>query len=85
MCEIARGRLQKCPAPHTITHLKGQRVEGDLNWEVLVIDNASTDNTALVARQCCGDHGLIPLRLVQEIDSVCLMRASVLWMRLAMT
>ena len=50
-----------------------------------MIDNASTDNTALVARQCWGDHGSIPLRLVQEIDSVCLMRASVLSMRLALT
>jgi glycosyltransferase involved in cell wall biosynthesis len=52
--------------PTTITHLKNQRVEGDLKWEVLVIDNASTDNTALVARQCWGDHGPTPLRVVQE-------------------
>jgi hypothetical protein len=36
--------------PTTITHLKNQHVDGDLKWEALVIDNASTDNTALVAR-----------------------------------
>ena len=52
--------------PITITHLKNQRVEGGLKWEVLVIDNASTDNTALAARQCWGDHGPAPLRVVEE-------------------
>lgn len=52
--------------PTTITHVKNQRVEGDLEWEVLLIDNASTDNTALVARQCWGDDGPAPLRVVQE-------------------
>jgi glycosyltransferase involved in cell wall biosynthesis len=50
----------------TIGHLKNQRVEGDLKWEVLVIDNASTDNTALAARQYWGDDGPAPLRVVQE-------------------
>jgi glycosyltransferase involved in cell wall biosynthesis len=52
--------------PTTITHLKNQRIEGDLKWEVLVIDNASTDNTALVAHQCWGDDGPAPLRVIQE-------------------
>jgi len=52
--------------PSTLAHLKNQQVKGDLKWEVLVIDNASTDKTALVARQCWGDHGPAPMRVVHE-------------------
>jgi glycosyltransferase involved in cell wall biosynthesis len=51
--------------PTTIRHLKNQRVDLELKWELLVIDNASTDNTALVAHQSWGD-GPVPLRVVQE-------------------
>src|SRR5262245_30460570 len=52
--------------PTTIMHLKNQRVDGDLKWEVLVIDNACTASTALVARRCGCPDGLVALRVVQE-------------------
>lgn len=31
--------------PETLKHLAMQRVPEDINWEIIVIDNASTDNT----------------------------------------
>jgi glycosyltransferase involved in cell wall biosynthesis len=52
--------------PPTLAHLKKQEVDCDLNWEVLVIDDASTDNTAFVARQCWGNDGPTPMRVVRE-------------------
>ncbi|KAA5548315.1 glycosyltransferase [Adhaeribacter rhizoryzae] len=37
--------------PQTLKHLAKQKItKPNLQWEILVIDNASTDNTALVAR-----------------------------------
>src|SRR5271166_5492963 len=52
--------------PATLAHLKNQDVNGDLKWEVLVIDNASTDQTALVARHCWGEDGAAPMRVIFE-------------------
>lgn len=37
--------------PETLTHLAAQQVTDGLNWEVIVVDNASTDNTAETAQQ----------------------------------
>lgn len=37
--------------PETIRHITQQRVESNIPWEVIVIDNASTDDTSQVARQ----------------------------------
>jgi glycosyltransferase involved in cell wall biosynthesis len=52
--------------PTTLAHLNKQQVPNGVRWEVLVIDNASTDDTASVARQCWGDNGPAPLRLICE-------------------
>lgn len=35
--------------PATLTHLARQNVPGHLSWEILLVDNASTDHTAEVA------------------------------------
>jgi glycosyltransferase involved in cell wall biosynthesis len=37
--------------PKTLAHLAQQIVDPELTWEVIVIDNASTDNTVLIAEQ----------------------------------
>lgn len=37
--------------PKTLAHLAQQVVEPHLNWEVIIIDNASTDNSAIVAEE----------------------------------
>jgi glycosyltransferase involved in cell wall biosynthesis len=52
--------------PATLGCLKKQYVTQALEWEVLVIDNASTDNTASVARQCWGEDAPAPLRVISE-------------------
>jgi glycosyltransferase involved in cell wall biosynthesis len=52
--------------PPTIAHLKRQKVVNGVKWEVLLIDNASSDNTAAVARQCWNANAPAPLRIVHE-------------------
>ncbi len=37
--------------PMTLTHLATQRVPKSLKWEVLLIDNASTDGSASIAQK----------------------------------
>ena len=51
--------------PRTLSHLMAQKVSRALPWEVLVVDNASTDDTADVARDCWR-RGTIPLRVLHE-------------------
>jgi glycosyltransferase involved in cell wall biosynthesis len=51
-CYNSAGRL-----PATLKNLSAQQVPADLNWEIIVIDNASNDNTATVAKQLWNDLG----------------------------
>jgi glycosyltransferase involved in cell wall biosynthesis len=52
--------------PRTLAYLKDQRGANEIPWEVVVIDNASSDNTSLVARQCWGNDTPAPIRVVSE-------------------
>jgi glycosyltransferase involved in cell wall biosynthesis len=52
--------------PETLGQLLGQRVAPDIPWEVLVIDNGSTDETEQVARRCWPSPAPTPLRVVRE-------------------
>lgn len=60
-CYNSVGRL-----PETLRHLAAQTSTASIPWEVLVIDNASSDATAAVARQAWSDEALAPLRVVNE-------------------
>lgn len=50
--------------PTTLMHLREQAAP-DVPWELLIIDNASTDATADVASSCWV-HGPAPLRIIRE-------------------
>ncbi|MGA8567088.1 MAG: glycosyltransferase [Candidatus Binataceae bacterium] len=50
----------------TLARLSAQEDTASILWEVLVIDNASTDDTAEVARRCWPADAPAPLRIVRE-------------------
>jgi|GEM_PF-341401 len=50
----------------TLRHLLEQEVPEGISWEVIVVDNASTDNTAQVARSLWPDDAPAPMRVVSE-------------------
>jgi glycosyltransferase involved in cell wall biosynthesis len=52
--------------PPTLEHLKAQQVPCDLRWEVVVVDNASTDDTAGTARACWPSEYPAALRVISE-------------------
>lgn len=53
--------------PETLRHLALQSVPADVPWEVVVVDNASTDGTADVARQAWSSTGCAaPFRVVAQ-------------------
>jgi len=52
--------------PETLRHLAAQQVSRETPWEVLLIDNASTDDTAETARRCWPANAPAPLRIVAE-------------------
>jgi cellulose synthase/poly-beta-1,6-N-acetylglucosamine synthase-like glycosyltransferase len=52
--------------PETLRHLAMQDVGGDVPWEVLLIDNASTDGTADLARSCWPGGAPAEIRIVSE-------------------
>jgi len=52
--------------PAVLVHLARQDAGGDIPWEVIVVDNASTDDTAKTARRCWPQGQVVPLRVVSE-------------------
>lgn len=49
----------------TIAHLKQQQTSDDLDWDVLLVDNASTDHSAAYATRWW-EGGPVPFRVVHE-------------------
>ncbi len=52
--------------PVTLAHLQAQTGLTGVAWEVLLIDNASTDQTATVAQQCWQGFEVAPLHIAHE-------------------
>src|ERR1700749_4875751 len=62
-CYNSSGRITA-----TLTHLAQQVVPDDFSWEVILIDNASTDNTAETALSIWNQlqHNHVDLRIINE-------------------
>jgi glycosyltransferase involved in cell wall biosynthesis len=52
--------------PQTLAHLATQQVAPEITWEVILVDNASTDDTALIAKQSWPLGDTVPLRVLSE-------------------
>lgn len=52
--------------PQALAHLAAQENTSATAWEVIVVDNASTDDSAEVARRCWPTDAPAPLRVVAE-------------------
>jgi glycosyltransferase involved in cell wall biosynthesis len=52
--------------PAALDHIAGQRPPAGLAWEVVLVDNASTDGTAAAASQAWSADPSVPLRVVRE-------------------
>ena len=57
--------------PQTLMHLAFQKVSPEIKWEVIVVDNASTDNTAQVASLNWSKYGPVEVgfRVIKELKS----------------
>ncbi len=60
-CHNSAERLAK-----TLGHLAAQQIRTGVQWEVVVIDNASTDGTSSLALACWPTNAPAPLRVVSE-------------------
>jgi glycosyltransferase involved in cell wall biosynthesis len=53
--------------PETLKHLFAQVVNSNINWEIIIINNASTDNTATVAlAEYTASKSKIPFKIIAE-------------------
>lgn len=53
--------------PPTLAHLARQRAPKGVAWEVVVVDNASTDDTAAAALEAWREHGVdVPFKVVSQ-------------------
>jgi glycosyltransferase involved in cell wall biosynthesis len=62
-CHNSAARL-----PETLRHLAEQKVPLGIEWEIVVVDNASTDDTVAVARRFAAEHEALSVRVVPELQ-----------------
>ena len=60
-CHNSVGRLRP-----TLAHLAGQTCDRHIEWEVILVDNASTDGTGRIAQALWPQDAPAPLRVVYE-------------------
>lgn len=49
-----------------LKHLQRQKVHGGQKWEVIIVDNASIDNTSIIAEQIWSEDPVAELKIVYE-------------------
>ncbi|UCC95673.1 MAG: glycosyltransferase [Candidatus Omnitrophota bacterium] len=52
--------------PRVLQHLAEQQIPGELEWEIVVVDNLSTDSTKEVAQTLWRKMSSVPMRIVEE-------------------
>jgi len=60
-CHNSASRL-----PETLRHLAAQKVGAGLEWDVLIVDNASTDDTAAAAKAAWNGPADVPFQVLHE-------------------
>lgn len=60
-CHNSSSRL-----PQTLAHLAAQQVSGSFPWEVILVDNASTDDTAEIAKAILMKNQIVSYQIVYE-------------------
>jgi glycosyltransferase involved in cell wall biosynthesis len=60
-CHNSAARL-----PETLRHLREQVVPAGIDWEVVLIDNGSTDDTVLAAKRAWSGMETVALRIISE-------------------
>ena len=55
--------------PETLRHLAEQTTPRQLEWEIIIVDNASTDDTVAVAQDFAATHPQLAVRIVSEPQS----------------
>jgi len=52
--------------PETLRHLTEQKVPPEVTWEIVLVDNASTDETVQATQRFAETHPNLPIRIVSE-------------------
>src|SRR5258705_808974 len=52
--------------PQVLSHLGRQRIASKFQWEIIVIDTASSDDTSAVALNSWPENSDVPLRVIRE-------------------
>jgi len=60
-CHNSASRL-----PETLRYLAAQKIPAGLQWDVMIVDNASTDNTVEVAKAAWNGPAAVPFEIVYE-------------------